>query len=201
MNMCRSSKRALITGLGVISPVGHTKQVLLEAIRDGRSGIGPITAFDPSVFRTPYGGEVRGFDAADYMTPEELDLFPSNYLRFGLAAARTALEDADLHWSRDNPPSARVGLVVGSCNGGLETSEKYYRELLGPGPDGYDRRTDLLVRYHSLGRALSYGLGVSGPTWVDTTACSSSTVALAVALELIDHGVVHTVLVGGTDAM
>jgi 3-oxoacyl-[acyl-carrier-protein] synthase II len=187
--------------MGIISPVGHTKQALLEAIREGRSGIRPITAFDATVFRTSYGGEVVGFEPTEWITSEELELFPSNYLRFALGAARSALKDAGLRWSRDNPPSPRVGLVVGTCNGGLETSEEYYRQLFSEGPDGYDRKKNLLVRYHAVGKALSYGLGVSGPTWVVTTACSSSTVALAVAQELIAHGIVHTVLVGGTDAM
>ncbi|MCP4197460.1 MAG: hypothetical protein GY762_09965 [Proteobacteria bacterium] len=199
--MVTSSKRAVITGMGIISPVGHTKQALLEAIREGRSGIRPITAFDATVFRTSYGGEVVGFEPTEWITPAELELFPSNYLRFALGAARSALEDAGLQWSRDKPPSNRVGLVVGTCNGGLETSEKHYQHLLSGGPDGYDRKKNLLVRYHAIGKALSYGLGISGPTWVVTTACSSSTVALAVAQELITHGMVHTVLVGGSDAM
>lgn len=195
------ARRALVTGMGILCPVGQSKQEVLDAVRLGRSGIDKITAFDPSVFRTPFGGEVRSFDPSEHLTEGEREDMPDRSLQLGLAAARQALGDAGLRWSREDPPGRRAAVVVGTCNGGLATAEKQYRILLGMEPGSFDRRMNLLIRYHTTGKALSYALGVTGPTWVVTTACSSSTTALGLALELIGRGTVDLVLAGGADAM
>ncbi len=194
-------KRAVVTGLGAVSPIGSGRETFTQGVLSGHSGIQRIESFDPSPFRSPYGGEVRDFNPSECLTPEELELFPDRYIQLALAAARQALADSGLSWSRDNPAEARTGLVVGTCNGGLKTAEEQYEIILGMRPGRFDRRMNLLIRYHALGKALSYSLGVGGPTWVVTTACSSSTAALAAALELIFHDIVDRVLVGGSDAL
>ncbi|MDJ0762192.1 MAG: beta-ketoacyl-[acyl-carrier-protein] synthase family protein [Myxococcota bacterium] len=194
-------KRAVVTGLGVVSPLGNDRRSFTDGVLAGRSGITEIDAYDPSPFRSPFAGVVRGFDPLDRLTKEEIDTFPDPYLHFAIAAARDALQDAGLMWARDNPPGPRAGLVVGTCNGGLKAAEEQYEIILGMKPGRFDKRMNLLIRYHAAGMALAHCLGISGPTWVVTTACSSSTGALAVALELISHGVVDTVLTGGADAL
>ncbi len=194
-------RRGLVTGLGVVSSLGQGRRTFTQAVLEARSGIKPIEGFDPSPFRSPFGGEIEGFQPGDYLAPEEVERFTDPYIQFALAAARDALDDAGLSWSRDNPPPYRTGLVVGTCNGGLKTAEEQYEIILGKRDGLFDRRMSLLIRYHAIGKALSYSLGVSGPTWVVTTACSSSTAALGVALELIQNGMVDTVLAGGADAL
>jgi 3-oxoacyl-[acyl-carrier-protein] synthase II len=193
-------RRAAVTGIGVLCPVGLDRGEVLEAVRTGRSGIAPIEQFDPSPFRTRYGGEVRGFDAGRHLSADELDLFPDPYLRLALAAARQALADAGLSWTRQAPPW-RAAIVVGTCNGGLKSAEEQYAILNGLKPGAFDRRMNLLIRYHAVGKCLSHGLGVTGPVWIVTTACASSTGALGVAQELVSHGLADTVLAGGADAL
>ncbi len=195
------NRPALVTGMGILCPVGRSRQEVLDALRQGRSGIDEIAAFDTSAFRTPFGGEVRSFDPAEHLTKAELEDMPDRSLQLALAAARRALEDAGLCWSRDDPPKSRAALVVGTCNGGLSTAEQQYRILLGMQPGRFDRKMNLLIRYHTMGKALSYALGVTGPTWVVTTACSSSTTALGLAFELVSRGAADVVLAGGADAM
>jgi 3-oxoacyl-[acyl-carrier-protein] synthase II len=196
-----ATPRAVVTGIGVLSPLGLDRAAFADGVVEGRSGIGRIEAFDTTPFRTPFGGEVVGFDPTEHLDQEELDLFPDRYLRLGLAAARQALSDSGLDWSRRSPAPPRAALVVGTCNGGLESAQIQYEMLAGQIPRDFNRRVNLLIRYHTLGKALTYGLGVSGPAWIVTTACSASTAALGLALELITHRVADVVLTGGTDAL
>ncbi len=193
--------RALVTGIGVLSPVGSGREAFLGGVREGRSGIDRIRSFDPSPFRTPFGGEVRDVDLETALGAEERERFADPYLQYALVAARQALADAGLEWSRERPPPRRTGIAVGTCNGGLRSAERQYAILAGQEPGRFDRETALLIRYHALGKALGHGLGATGPVWVVTTACSSSTGALGLALELIAHRVVDVVLAGGADVL
>ncbi|MCP4679762.1 MAG: hypothetical protein GY854_30585 [Deltaproteobacteria bacterium] len=199
--MATSQKRAVVTGLGVLSPIGLGRRAFTEAVLEGRSGIKQIEAFDPTPFRSPFGGEIHDFKPSEHMTAKEMELFADRYIQLALAAARDALKDAGLAWSREDPPPQRTGIIVGTCNGGLKTAEEQYEIILGVRQGSFNRHMNLLLRYHAVGKALSYSLGVEGPTLVVTTACSSSTAALAMALELVSRGVVDRVLAGGTDAL
>jgi 3-oxoacyl-[acyl-carrier-protein] synthase II len=194
-------RRAAITGVGVLSPVGLTRAEVAAAVAAGASGIAPITAFDTAPFRTRFGGEVRGFDPASALTAEERAGLGDRYLELAVAAARQAVRDAGLPWSKAAPAGARVGLAVGTCNGGLLTAERHYRMLAGLEPDAFDRRMNRNIRYHGVGAALAHALGVGGPTIVISTACSSSTCALGAALELIAAGEADAVIAGGSDAL
>jgi 3-oxoacyl-[acyl-carrier-protein] synthase II len=194
-------RRAVVSGIGVLSPIGRDLETFGESVVDGRSGIDRIQAFDTAPFRTPFGGEVRGFEPAEHLGADELERFPDRHLRFGLAAARQALAQAGLSWSRSDPAPPGSAMVVGTCNGGLQSAQIQYEMLAGKIPRRFDRRVNLLIRYHTLGKALSYGLGIGGPVWVVTTACSASTAALGLALELITNDVADVVLAGGTDSL
>lgn len=194
-------RRAAITGIGVLSPVGLSRAEVARAVAEGLSGIAPIEAFDTAPFRTRFGGEVRGFDPMAALTAEERAGLGDRYLELAVAAARQAVRDAGLPWSREAPAGARVGLVVGTCNGGLLTAERHYRMLAGLEPDAFDRRMNRNIRYHGIGAALAHAFGVAGPTLVVSTACSSSTCALGAALELLAAGDADAVIAGGSDAL
>ena len=197
-----SVRRAVVTGMGVISPIGNNRESFVDSVLSARSGIDPIKTFDTSPFRTPYGGEVKGFDPLRAgLTEDEISLLNDRYLQLGLSAARQALADAGLSWSREDRPGSRAGLVVGTCNGGLLSAQQQYEFLNGESGSKLDRKMNLLIRYHTLGKALTHTLGIDGSTWVISTACSSSTCVLALALELISSGITDVVLAGGTDAM
>jgi 3-oxoacyl-[acyl-carrier-protein] synthase II len=193
-------QRALVTGIGVLSPVGLNRQDFTESVVTARSGISEITAFDTSPLRTRYGGEIKDFDPGGQLTDNEMAMLNDRYLQLALFAAREALDDAGLSWSRDHRP-LRTAIVVGTCNGGLKTAEKQYSIILGKQSGIFDHQMNRLIRYHTLGKALSFYLGNTGPTWVVTTACSSSTAALAMSLDMIDNGLADTVLAGGADAL
>lgn len=198
---CRRNSPVVVTGMGVISPFGVGREALARGIREAGSGITEISAFDTSPFRTRYGGEVRDFDPRDALLASEIDALDDRYLRLALAAARQALDDAGLDRSPNRPPLSRAGLVVGTCNGGLLTAQRQYEFLAGLAEGRLDRKMNLLIRYHACGKALTHFLGIGGPSWVVSTACSSSTCALGLAHELISAGVVDIVLAGGADAL
>lgn len=195
----RLVRHAFVTGIGIVSPIGGDPETFLAALRDARSGIGPIRAFDASPFRSQVAGEVHDFDPATDLSPDEVARHPDRYLLLALVAARRALAHAGLpgHLGGDG----RTAIAVGTCNGGLRTGEALWRILLEqvPGPIDPARVRD--VRNGTLGVALAATFGIGGPCAVVTTACASSTNALGTALDLIRDGEADRVLVGGSDAL
>lgn len=197
--MSTTRPKAEITGVGLLTSVANSWDEMREAIREGRSGLTHIENFDPAPFRTQFGGELKGFKPGDHFSGSEIDTYTDPSLQYALVAAERAVENANIARHLEN--NGRFGLVVGTCNGGLRTAEDQYRIILGQIPGQFNQKMEQLIRYHSVGKALSHRFRISGPTLVVATACSSSTGALAVALDLIEQGVVDAVLVGGSDTM
>ena len=198
MNTARP--KAEITGVGLLTSVADNWEEMREAIREGRSGLNPIETFDPTPFRTCFGGELKHFNPYSHFTAEEIERYSDPNLQYAIVAASRAISDARLPLEQF-AENERFGLVVGTCNGGLRTAEDQYRIILGQMPGRFNREMEQLIRYHSVGKALTHRFGINGPTVVVATACSSSTGALAVALDLIEQGVVDAALVGGSDTM
>lgn len=190
--------RAVVTGIGVVCPVGHTLKAFRDALVEGRSGIAPVRAFDTSGFRSALGGEVRDFDPARDLPAHEAESYPDRYLQFALAAAHRALAHAGL---ATDLAGRRAALALGTCNGGLRTGEAWWQAVVAGAGDRLDQRTAYLLRYSALGRALAATFGIHGPTVIVTTACSSSTNALGSALDLVQAGRADLVLAGGSDAL
>jgi 3-oxoacyl-[acyl-carrier-protein] synthase II len=192
--------QAAITGIGVLSPIGNDHDTVLQALKNGNDGLRPITLFDTRHFRTTLGGEVRDFDPRVHLDNDELDDYEDRYLRFAIAAARAALENAGLSLPRDTM-RRDVALVLGTCNGGLLSAEEEYKWLHGKSDKVFDEKTNLQAQYYGMGKALSRALGTSAETWIVTTACSSTTGAIGLAESLIRLGYYTTVLVGGSDTL
>jgi 3-oxoacyl-[acyl-carrier-protein] synthase II len=192
--------QAVITGLGLLSPIGHDAATVTEALRTGRHGLGPVSRFDASFFRSDLGGELKGFAARDWLSEAELQEYDDPYLHYAIAAARLAWRDAGLAW---NPGEIRrdIALVLGTCNGGLLSAEAEYAWKHGRSARPFDERMNLQAQFYGFGKALANALGVGGETWIVSTACSSTTVALGLAQTLIQRGYYDTVLVGGADAL
>ncbi len=146
------------------------------------------------------GGELKDFNPSEYLSKEEITRYSDINLQYGLSAARQAIKSSGIVIDTYPAPS-RVGLVVGTCNGGLRTAEKQYEIILGKREGLIDAGMILLIRYHALGKALAFSLGIRGPTWIVATACSSSTGALGIAYDLIMRDVVDVVIVGGSDSL
>src|SRR4051812_15797074 len=128
-----SKRRVVVTGLGLVSPVGNTVAQAWENVLAGVSGVGPITKFDASALPTRIAAEVKGFKSADWMHPKETrrsDLF----IHYGLAATKMALEDAGITIDKSSPESERIGVNVGSGIGGLPVIGDNIPATIGQGP-------------------------------------------------------------------
>jgi len=192
--------QAVITGIGILSPIGNDPDTVTRSLRSATTGLAPITLFDASRFRTRMGGEVRGFDARVHLDATEIAEYDDRYLHFAIAAARAAAADAGLSLT-PGAPRADVALVLGTCNGGLLSAEEEYKWIHGKGCKVFNEKMNLQAQYYGMGKALSRALGIGGETWIVTTACSSTTGAAGLAASLINAGLYATVLVGGADCL
>ena len=125
-----SERRVVVTGMGVLSPVGNDLSTFWENLTHGKSGIGPITAFDTSEYSCTFGGEVRDFDVTNYLKTPKDGKRMDRYTQLSMAAAKLALDDSGLDVSSIDP--YRIGVIAGSGIGGLGTLEDNHKKLLDP---------------------------------------------------------------------
>jgi 3-oxoacyl-[acyl-carrier-protein] synthase II len=190
-------RRAVITGVGVVSPVGLDRESTFEGLLAGRSGVATITHFDPSAFSTRIAGELKGFDAGARLGPvraRKLDRF----CQIGLVAAIQAFEDSGLVPGVIDPE--RAGVIAGSGIGGLATIEEQHEVLRTRGPG---RITPFLIprlMMNALSGEISIQLGLRGPNWVVASACASAAHAIGCALRAVQYDEADIVLTGGSEA-
>jgi 3-oxoacyl-[acyl-carrier-protein] synthase II len=188
--------RVVVTGLGVISPLGNDLATFWRRLVAGESGVGEITRFDHSKYRVHIAAEVQGFNVEDYIEKRQarrLDLFS----QFAVAAGKDAAADAGFD---PRPEATRVGAVVGSGVGGLQTLHAETLKLLEKGPD---RVNPLLVpmMIPNMGAAhVSLALGIKGPVSATSTACAAGSDAIGYAARLIRSGDADVVFAGGSEA-
>ncbi|MDN5863883.1 MAG: beta-ketoacyl-ACP synthase II [Gammaproteobacteria bacterium] len=190
-------RRVVVTGMGVISPVGNSAEAAWQNILAGKSGIGPIDTMDVSKFTTRIGGLVRDFDTDRYLGPKEarkMDLF----LQYGFAAGLDAFEDSGLEVTGEN--ADRLGVLVGSGIGGLGVIEAGYEAYKKTG--GNKRMSPFVVPgsiVNMISGHLSIRLGLKGPNLAVATACTTSTHALGLAARLIAWNEADAMLAGGAE--
>ena len=193
-----SSRRVVITGLGLISPVGNTVESAWEAICAGRSGIGPITEFDASDLTTQIAGEIRDFDVTDYISGKEARRY-DKFLHYGLAAAQDAMREAGLLAEDHGLDTDRVGFALGAGIGGIATIESTMLTYRDRGP----RRVSPFYIPGSIvnmiGGALSIHHGFKGPNIAVVTACTTSTHNIGLAARLIQYGDADVMVAGGAE--
>jgi 3-oxoacyl-[acyl-carrier-protein] synthase II len=191
--------QAAVTGIGILSPIGNDPATVTDALRAGRHGIAPVPRFNTGYFRSDLGGEIKNFNLRDWLTEAEVKEYEDLYLCYAVAAARLALRDAGI------APVAGIrrdiALILGTCNGGLCSAEAEYAWKHGRSSRPFDEAMNLQAQLYGFGKAMASALKFGGETWVVTTACSSTTVALGLAQTLINRGYYDTVLVGGSDAL
>lgn len=191
-----SRTRVVVTGLGVVSPLGNDVDDFWRRLVAGESGVGPITRFDTTDYKVHIAAEVKDFDAEAYIDKRKvrrLDLFS----RYAVAAAKTAAADADYD---PRPEAERVGAVIGSGVGGLQTLHTETDKLLNQGPD---RTNPLLVpmMIPNMGAAhVSLELGTKGPLSATCTACAAGSDAIGYAARIIRHGDADVMFAGGSEA-
>ena len=192
-----SKRRVVITGLGIVSPVGNDVATAWANILAGRSGIQPIARFDTTNFPTHFGGEVRNLPLEEFMTPKDARRMDA-FMQYGVVAGIQAMRDSGLEVTEAN--ADRIGVMMGSGMGGLESIEQTYDKYLethGPkkvSPFFIPASIINLVSGH-----LSIVFKLTGPNLAVATACTTSTHALGLAMRLIQYGDVDAMLAGGSE--
>ncbi|MFO7955850.1 MAG: beta-ketoacyl-ACP synthase II [Candidatus Brocadiia bacterium] len=192
-----TDRRVVVTGIGVISPVGNSRETAWPAIREGRSGIDRITAFDTSEYSVHIAGEVTDFDPLDYFTKRELNRL-DRFVQFALVAADQALESAGLDVEQEDP--ARVGAYIGTGIGGLHEIEAQHTRLLKSGPN---RTSPLMIpklMTNAAAGQVAMRYSLHGPSMSVSSACASASHAIGEACDCIRNGMAEVQICGGSEA-
>jgi len=191
-----SKRRVVVTGLGIISPVGNDVATAWANITAGKSGIGPITHFDASTFPTRIAGEIRDFDPAQYVAAKDVKKMDP-FIHYGIAASIQALADAGLHPHEHD--EERIGVAIGAGIGGIGTIEKTaitYHE------SGQRKISPFFVPSSIVNMAsgnLSIMLGLKGPNIACVTACTTATHNIGLAMRMIQYGDADVMIAGGAE--
>lgn len=191
-------RRVVVTGLGLVSPLGLTPESTWEGLLAGRSGIGEITQFDASGFPVRIAGEVKGFDPTQWLDVREVRRFP-RFIQFAVAASDMAVRASGLEVTEEN--AARVGVVLGSGIGGLQEIEKQHDVLINKGPRRVSPFFIPTAIINMSSGLVSIRIGAKGPNMATVSACSTSAHAIGDALLYIRHGYADAVIAGGSEAV
>jgi 3-oxoacyl-[acyl-carrier-protein] synthase II len=190
-----SKRRVVVTGLGIVSPVGSTIASAWDAVLRGESGIGPITRFDVSAFPARFGGQVRDFEVAQYIPPKEARRM-DEFMHYGVAAGVQAVTDSGIDFSKTD--AQRAGVVCGSGIGGLWTIEEDYEVYLkAMNPRKMSPFFVPAIIINMISGHLSIRYGLKGPNLGVVTACTTSTHAIGLGMRTIQYGDADVVIAGG----
>jgi 3-oxoacyl-[acyl-carrier-protein] synthase II len=192
------NRRVVVTGIGLVTPLGIGVQPAWENLVQGKSGIRKITQFDASAFQTQIAGEVEGFNPEDYIEPKEVKKM-DRFIHFALAATKMAMDDSG--FKIDDSNAERVGVIVGSGMGGLPAIEHYHSVLLQKGPK---RITPFFIPMLIINLAsgqISIKYGAKGPNSAVVTACATGTHAIGDAFRIIQRGDADAMIAGGTESV
>lgn len=191
-----NGRRVVVTGLGMVSPLGLTVEETWKNLLAGQSGVAPIESFDASQFNTRFSASVKGFDAADYMSPKDARKFDP-FIQFGIAASVQALNDSGLEINEQN--ADRIGVCVGSGIGGLSATEENILKLHNQGP----RRVSPFYVPGSIINMISGQLsimyGLKGPNISIVTACTTGVHSIGHAARMIAYGDAEAMVAGGAE--
>lgn len=191
-------RRVVVTGLGLITPLGVGVKTTWENLVNGKSGIRRITSFDASAFPTQIAGEVDNFNPEDYTEQKEVKKM-DRFIHFAVAATTMAINDSGLKITDGN--AERIGVIVGSGMGGLHTIEHYHSVLLEKGPR---RITPFFVPMLSINLAsgqISIKFGAKGPNSAISTACATGSHSIGDAFKIIQRGDADAMIAGGSEAV
>jgi 3-oxoacyl-[acyl-carrier-protein] synthase II len=189
-------RRVVVTGLGLVTPLGNTVEDSWSALLEGRSGAGPITRFDPARFSVRFACEVRGFDPLLYIDRKEAKRYDI-FAQYALAAAHQAVAQAGLEGKA--PDMTRVGVVFGSGIGGMQTYEDNCRAFLEKGPDRVSPFFVPMFIPNMAAGLISMRYGFKGPNYAPVSACASSAHAIGESYRLVRDGMADAMLTGGSE--
>ena len=189
-------RRIVVTGLGMVTPVGHDVDETWSAICEGRTGVAPIARFDASAFASRIGAEVKGFDLSPYMSPKEARK-TDDFVHYGIAAAIQAFEESGLEVTLAN--AGRIGIAIGSGIGGLSGIEKGHLGYMRGGPRKISPFFVPANIINMIAGNLSIRYGIKGPNYGIVTACSTGTHNIGDAARMIERNDVDVMIAGGAE--
>ncbi|MGI9254248.1 MAG: beta-ketoacyl synthase N-terminal-like domain-containing protein, partial [Thermomicrobiales bacterium] len=189
--------RVVVTGIGIVSPVGATREAAWASLKAGRSGIAPIERFDASALETRFAGQVLDFDPVEAMGRKE-SRRADRYTQFAVGATREALAHSGLVIDAENAP--RIGVIIGSGMGGIETVEEGMKTLLSQGPSRISPFFMPMFLPNMASGVVAMTIGAKGPNFAPVSACASSAHAIGEAAEMIRRGWADAILAGGAEA-
>jgi len=190
--------RVVVSGVGVISALGHNRQEFWESLTAGRSGIRPLTSISPGLLRFENGAEVRDWDPLRHFDEKEAGLL-DRFAQFGAIAAREAVADAGVEWSAEL--REETAIVTGSCVGGQTTEDEGFVNLYQKNIPRVNPLTIPRTMENAAASRISLEMGIVGPTYTISTACSSSNHAVGQAFWMVRSGAVRMAITGGSEAV
>jgi 3-oxoacyl-[acyl-carrier-protein] synthase II len=191
------SRRVVVTGMGMLSPLGNDLVTSWEGIVAGRSGIGPITSYDASQFSTQIAGQIAGFDVASFGIPAKDAKKMDPFIHYGLAASFMALDDSGLEITEAN--AERVGALIGAGIGGLLGIEEQTAKFLEGGPRKISPFYIPSTIINMLPGQLSILRGLKGPTFSPVSACATANHSIGTAMRMIQYGDADVMVAGGAE--
>ena len=192
-----SRRRVVVTGMGLLSPIGNTVESAWQAALGGQSGIGLIDSFDASEFSVKIAGNVKDFEVADYMSVKEARRM-DRFIQLGIAAAVQAIEDAGLE--SEAADADRIGVAIGSGIGGIQTIEDTNQTLVKSGPRRVSPFFIPGVVINMISGNVSIRYGFKGPNIAIVTACTTGTHNIGMGARMIQYGEADVMVVGGAEA-
>ncbi len=196
--MSSMNTRVVVTGFGVLCPLGLNVTTSWEGLVAGKSGIDYITLFDPKLHETKFAGEVKGFEPTDYISRKDTHRM-DRFAQLAVAASLQAVEHAGIKIDPSNQDS--MGIIIGSGIGGLTTLFEQTKILIERGPSRVTPFLAPMMIPDMAAAQVSIALGAKGPNFCTTSACSSGSDAIGAAYELIKHGDAQAMLAGGSEAI
>jgi 3-oxoacyl-[acyl-carrier-protein] synthase II len=190
-------KRVVITGLGVISPVGNDVLSFWESLKEGKSGVGLITSFDATGFDSRLAAEVRNFDPTDYGISLKEMKRTAKFVQYAVAAAKQAIESSGLNLDQED--KNRIGVIIGSGIGSLHTIEEEHKTLLSKGPSRLSPFLIPMLIINEASGLVAIVHGLKGPNLCIATACASGSHAIGDAYRTIIYGDADIMVTGGTE--
>ncbi len=193
-----SRQRVVITGMGVVSSIGSDLTTFWNGILEGRSGAGPITAFDASEFKTQFASEAEGFATEGVLEPKLVKTI-DRFTQFALVASQQAVDDAGLEIGSDEDPQ-RFGVITGTGIGGLLGIEEQHSVLLDRGPSRLSPFFIPKIMMNAASGQIAIRFNLQGPNYATASACASSQHALGLAFDSVARGHTDVILTGGSES-
>ncbi|MEZ4649127.1 MAG: beta-ketoacyl-ACP synthase II [Candidatus Eisenbacteria bacterium] len=191
------AERVFVTGVGAVTPLGNDPAQLWNGLLEGRSGIAPVTRFDASDQQTRFAAEVKGFDPTQYMDAKEARR-SDPFIQYAIASSRQARDASGIDCAEDN--GERIGVIIGSGIGGIETWETNHKTLLERGPSRVSPFFIPMMIANMASGMVSIDLGARGANYATVSACASGAHAIGEAFEAIRRGQLDAVFAGGSEA-